>query len=492
LSYDNKQQFKMKFEVRICVLSSVVLQVACYYGGFATLGDSVAEAINCVGLPDLVPGVSPRSTPFLNASWATGTDSTRAYSFLQRLRDTQDRELTAVNHAAFGSKSIDMNAQAALLDNANDLDLVIMSVGTNDLCNAQILVPNPTPVEDFSNNILAAVTTIRLKAPNAKLIITSIANVVTLYETFKGLTIPSLSLNPYPPQVWAFGGICPLVLLSGENPQGIAARAQALIISASYNTALSTICAADKDCYFTDALYRGALEIADVDTYDFFHPSCPLQESPDYTGADTPQIGQSKVAERIFSDVESFLFETTDAPTVEPTTEPEPTVTPTVKPKCLWDTGCMQQGCEAGSYCKVYQWWSQCVENAYSADTDDCFSTVNGPWRGIERWGCETDSDCCNAAAVCSANRLCELSCRAQQSSSESGAGVDGEKNSNEDIGMSRWTVVWLVGVLGLGLGCIMIAFAFACKGKGKGIETEAETSIDSDVVEIEHYGVTV
>ena len=130
-----------------------------------------------------------------------------------------------------------------------------------------------------------------------------------------------------------------------------------------------------------------------------------------------------------------------------------PTASPTHAYLCLWDTGCdttsPDKMCEPGSTCMQYPYWSQCQENTYSArrqllekkdksktesngksqsksrgnkaklQTDNtntpptCYATNNGPYGG-QRWGCSTDSDCCNPDATCGSDKLCHLQCSTQ------------------------------------------------------------------------------
>jgi hypothetical protein len=109
--------------------------------------------------------------------------------------------------------------------------------------------------------------------------------------------------------------------------------------------------------------------------------------------------------------------------------------------KCLWDRGCSTTGdnvCTAGTYCYYESsYFSQCREAPYEClsevaisraapdapdnrkltDTPhapeegscDCIATNNGPYNG-NRWGCASDSDCCNPDAKCS-NQKCYLPC---------------------------------------------------------------------------------
>ena len=64
--------------------------------------------------------------------------------------------------------------------------------------------------------------------------------------------------------------------------------------------------------------------------------------------------------------------------------------------------------CVPGSHCVTYPNWSQCQEDDIVSPGPGCFATNNGPNPG-QRWGCTTDSDCCNPEAVCGSDKLCLL-----------------------------------------------------------------------------------
>ena len=106
----------------------------------------------------------------------------------------------------------------------------------------------------------------------------------------------------------------------------------------------------------------------------------------------------------------------TKRPSKSPT-KPHPTKHPTKLPtkypaqkKCLWAQGCSSSiECEEGSYCQIFPGWSQCQEDKHLS-TSHCYVTNNGPYSG-QRWGCSKDLDCCNPAAICGSDRLCNLSC---------------------------------------------------------------------------------
>ena len=165
-------------------------------------------------------------------------------------------------------------------------------------------------------------------------------------------------------------------------------------------------------------------------------------ENGNFATSLTETLGLGPVAVEAFTVTFAAVEATTEEPTDEPTDEP--TEAPTSDYLCLWASGCDLSSpdklCEPGSTCKVFQWWSQCQEDAYSSsrklkrsssspsklrgsnskknaklqtpghNSPTCYATNNGPYGG-ERWGCSSDGDCCNPSATCGHDRLCHLQC---------------------------------------------------------------------------------
>jgi hypothetical protein len=102
----------------------------------------------------------------------------------------------------------------------------------------------------------------------------------------------------------------------------------------------------------------------------------------------------------------------------------------------LWSIGCTStSNCSVGTYCYYESsYFSQCRELPYECLSEDevakaapgapntrkltdtpeegscdCIATNDGPYNG-NRWGCASDSDCCNPDAKCS-NQKCYLPC---------------------------------------------------------------------------------
>jgi hypothetical protein len=96
---------------------------------------------------------------------------------------------------------------------------------------------------------------------------------------------------------------------------------------------------------------------------------------------------------------------------------PAPSTAPVAEAICHWGNDCKDKpnSCEAGTYCKVFEYWSQCQENT-DLPNNKCFVTNNGPYKG-KHYGCKKNKDCCNPDAKCGKDKknanykLCHLAC---------------------------------------------------------------------------------
>lgn len=146
---------------------------------------------------------------------------------------------------------------------------------------------------------------------------------------------------------------------------------------------------------------------------------------------------------------------------------------------CLWATGCSNspggKACEVGTYCKEYQWWSQCLENTVDNSKPQianpnkkCISTRNGHGPNAH-WGCNFDADCCNPQAVCNAfSRTCNLPCEAMDEAES--------LSISNDAAHSASSLVVLVPVMvGVGLFAILASLSlyyFICR---RGASTKSQ-----------------
>ena len=147
---------------------------------------------------------------------------------------------------------------------------------------------------------------------------------------------------------------------------------------------------------------------------------------------------------------------------------------------CLWSTGCSNsQGgktCEIGTYCKEYQWWSQCLENTVNNSqpqianpSKKCISTRNGHGPNAH-WGCSFNADCCNPQAVCNAfSRTCNLPCEAMDE-------PESLSISNDAALSGSSLVVFVPVVVGVGLFAILASLSlyyFICRRSGASTKSQ-------------------
>ena len=147
---------------------------------------------------------------------------------------------------------------------------------------------------------------------------------------------------------------------------------------------------------------------------------------------------------------------------------------------CLWSTGCSNspggKTCEVGTYCKEYQWWSQCLENTVDNSkpqianpSKKCISTRNGHGPNAH-WGCSFNADCCNPQAVCNAfSRTCNLPCEAMDE-------PESLSISNDAALSGSSLVVFVPVVVGVGLFAILASLSlyyFICRRSGASTKSQ-------------------
>ena len=161
---------------------------------------------------------------------------------------------------------------------------------------------------------------------------------------------------------------------------------------------------------------------------------------------------------------------------------------------CLWSTGCSNSPggkmCEVGTYCKEYQWWSQCLENTVNNSQPQvfnpdkkCISTRNGHGPNAH-WGCEYNADCCNPQAVCNAySRTCNLPCEAMTE-------PESLSISNDAVLSGSSLVVLVPVVAGVGLFTVLASlslyyYGFICRRgadtKSREFESQSEMTVIVD-----------
>lgn len=124
-------------------------------------GDSFTAALD--------PGRGDRN----ELSWATGTEP-GLDSVLERLRG-QGRDASASNVAFSGARMLDVPGQA--LRAPRGADLVLLFLGTNDLC-----WPTPTTPEAFRSGTDAALDLLRTNHPDARIVVFAVPDLWRLHE----------------------------------------------------------------------------------------------------------------------------------------------------------------------------------------------------------------------------------------------------------------------------------------------------------------------
>lgn len=79
--------------------------------------------------------------------------------------------------------------------------------------------------------------------------------------------------------------------------------------------------------------------------------------------------------------------------------------------KCIWENGCENNhSCVPGTYCQLYDSWSQCVEIPIEQPQNKCIGLINGA-SSDAKYGCDDQTPCCNPGAMCYADGHCHLPC---------------------------------------------------------------------------------
>jgi lysophospholipase L1-like esterase len=213
----------------------------------ASLGDSITRAFN----PD-------RSSAFkeeIAYSWSTG-DEPYIRSHVDRLR-ALGADLEVYNNAVSGARSADLRRQMRLAIQQR-ADYVTIEIGANDVC----ALNGPT-VEQFRENVRAALAKYAKQLPEGRVFLASIPDVRRLWEV--------LRTNPAAQTVWQTFGICPSMLSVARTE---AERTATISRQKEYNVALAELCAEFRQCRFDGfAVYTNDFVASDVSNVDYFHPS---------------------------------------------------------------------------------------------------------------------------------------------------------------------------------------------------------------------------
>ena len=205
-------------------------------------------------------------------AWSTGTVGSggtvnSVYSRIKALNGVLPT--AAVNVAKTGAKISDLDRQLGLVATGTKTNVNIM-VGANDLCTSSVATMTSTVA--FTASFETALTNYLARNPDAKIYVSSIPNVVGLYNNFKTNSLANL--------VWNNAKVCPTVLSSTTATD--ITRAAVVAREAEFNNALKTSCTVKfvNNCRWDNlATFNYVFTPSDVSTVDYFHPSVAGQNN---------------------------------------------------------------------------------------------------------------------------------------------------------------------------------------------------------------------
>lgn len=216
----------------------------------AALGDSMTRAyLLCDGAGDCP-----------EASWSTGTEVDSHY---RRLRDLGGR-VKAHNLAVSGA-TVGRLAEQARAAVATGAGYVTVLIGANDACAPT--ESSMTPVEDFRRAFADGMDTLVRGLPEAKVLVTSIPDLLRLWEVGKD--------SPEVRATWA-RGICQSMLARPESDAAAdaARRGRVRARVEAFNAVMAEVCARYDTCRWDGGAvfgYRFGLDA--VSERDYWHPS---------------------------------------------------------------------------------------------------------------------------------------------------------------------------------------------------------------------------
>lgn len=262
------------------------------------MGDSITRA-------PLADGPTPGNG--VN-SWATGTTPS-VVSHRTRLNMLSSRPVAAYNVAVSGSTSADLRRQAAQAV-AYRAEYVTILSGANNVCKATGVAALPS-VDEFRGDVAAALTTLAVGAPDAKILLLSVPSLQAVLDA--GAASPA-ALN-----AWSVLGTCAIMLADplSKTDAAVARRAAVETRIDEMNAAIEDVCAAFTACtYDSGAVHENHPALADLSPVDYFHPSL---------------AGQARIAELTWAEVlANHLF--TDPPVHTEPAAPQPAPAPETEP----------------------------------------------------------------------------------------------------------------------------------------------------------------
>lgn len=235
------------------------------------LGDSISAGTGADGRSFLDSVVPFPGTERPNRSWATGDQYSDLQSVFQRTRALRPGQATTrANLSVNGARSRDILGQVQ--GSPANLGYILIQIGGNDLCRPT--VDQMTPVEEYRDNIDAALQWIDVNRPDAIVQINSVPDIWRLWDLRR--------TNATAVLFWSAGLIPCQSLLSDPTSfaeEDIARRAQVREHGLAYNDELRDVCAQYLRCrYDDDATWLFSNDPAgfvnsDISNQDHFHPS---------------------------------------------------------------------------------------------------------------------------------------------------------------------------------------------------------------------------
>lgn len=267
------------------------------------LGDSISAATGADGrrFGDSLFPLPGSERP--NRSWATGDQYSDLQSVFQRTRALRPGQATSrANLSVNGARSRDILGQVQ--GSPTDLGYILIQIGGNDLCRPT--VEQMTPIEEYRDDVDAALQWIDEHRPDAIVQINSVPDIWRLWDLRR--------TNAIAVTFWAAGLIPCQSLLSNPtsfDDDDVARRAAVRERSLAYNDELRDVCEQYLRCrYDDDATWLFSNDPAefvnsDISNQDHFHPS---------------YAGQVKLARVSWEN--GFDFTDATAPTVSLDVEP--------------------------------------------------------------------------------------------------------------------------------------------------------------------------
>jgi lysophospholipase L1-like esterase len=200
-------------------------------------------------------------------SWSTGTAASVNSHYLRLLRLAPALSGHAVNRSVDAKRMayLDTEVRTAIPDAPQ---YVTIMIGLNDVCGGSLTPSTMTSVSAFHGQFLAAMKDLTTNLPKAHVFVASIYNPYHLWQI--------LHTDTRATGAWSRLQVCPAML---ANPTSTASadyarRAMVQQRVIDLNTQLQQVCAGFSQCRFDgNAVFNWAFTAADVNTYDFFHPS---------------------------------------------------------------------------------------------------------------------------------------------------------------------------------------------------------------------------